>query len=139
MESNLKRGFTVMELLIVIAIIGLIATIVMVGQRNAQEKRRDLRRVTDVKALQDSLALYLAKVGAYPVYTGCINGTDLVTVGLRVQGMIGSADSLVDPLNPDDTASCYYYTGAGGSQFNLRYTLEQTSAAGEVGDHVVVP
>ena len=132
------RGFTLIEILLVIAIIGLMATIVMYGQRNAQEKRRDVKRVTDIEALQKGLALYISKVGGYPVYEGCINGTDAVTVGLRAEGMLQGNDSLVDPLNPSNTANCYYYISA-GSTFTLRYTLEQTSAAGEVGNHTIQP
>ena len=133
-----QKGFTLIELLLVIAIIGLIGSIIMVGGRNAKEKRRDVKRVSDAQELQKALALNLAKIQTYPTYNGCINGTDPVTTSLRTNGFIAPSAKLVDPLEPNNTATCYFYVGSGGS-YTLRYTLETTSSAGTQGDHTVVP
>lgn len=139
MRHARSKGFTLIELLLVIAIIGLIASLALVGQRNAQAKRRDVKRVSDTTELQKALALYLAKVQSYPVMTGCITGTDAVTTGLQTQGFVGAGSKLVDPLYPTDITKCYYYDGT-ASKYTLRYTLEQNSASsGAAGDHYIIP
>ena len=132
-------GFTLIELLLVIAIIGLIATIALVSQRNGQAKRRDVKRVSDTTELQKALALYLSKVQSYPVYTGCLTGSDAVSVGLQGQGFVSPGAKLVDPAFPTNITKCYYYVGTAG-KYTLRYTLEQTAAStGAAGDHYIVP
>lgn len=132
------KGFTLIELLLVIAIIGVIATFALVGQSSAQAKRRDVKRVSNIKELQSAMALYLAKLQSYVTYTGCINGSDPVTTALRTNAFIGAGANLVDPKFPNDATKCYYYVGT-GSKYTLRYTLESNSGAGTAGDHTVVP
>ena len=46
-DSN--RGFTLMELLIVVAIIGLLASMILVGLSSFRTRGRDARRIFDVK------------------------------------------------------------------------------------------
>ncbi len=55
---NDKRGFTLIELLVVIAIIGILATIVLASLNSARIKARDVRRLADLKQLQNALELY---------------------------------------------------------------------------------
>lgn len=56
----MKRGFTLMELLIVIAIIGILISISTVAYGSAQKKTRDSRRRSDLKALQSGFEQYYA-------------------------------------------------------------------------------
>lgn len=139
MRSNgSNRGFTLIELLLAIAIIGMIATVVMVAQRNEQSKRRDVKRVSDTRNLQQALSLHIAKFNTYPIMTGCISGTDAVSTALAANAFITPGAKLIDPLTPTNPASCYYYDG-NGSSYTLRYTLEANSSAGTAGNHLIVP
>lgn len=122
-----------------VSIIGLLVTVFLAGQASVQKKRRDATRVANIRGLQQALALHFSKSETYPVFTGCLTGTDLVTAALRVSGAIGADSRFVDPLNPTDVAKCYYYTGTTGSTYSIRYTLETNSTAGNAGDVTVVP
>ncbi len=126
------------ELLIVIAIIGVIASLVMVGNRHQKALQRDVTRVSNMSAIQKALALYLADQQEYPTYTGCVDGSDPVTTALVSGGLLGATTALSDPLNPSDVTNCYHYDGISGS-YTLRYTLEKDSSSGTLGNHFIVP
>lgn len=103
----------------------------------SQAKRRDAKRVLDVAQIEKGLALYFDKTGAYPVFTGCIDGKalDTVTSGLRKNDLLPATVTISDSQNPSNPRSCYYYIGL-ASRYSLRYTLETTSSAGIAGDHL---
>ncbi len=66
-----KRGFSLMELLIVIAIIAILVSVSVVSYSSAQKKGRDARRHTDLKALQNAWEQYYADNNAnYPATCG---------------------------------------------------------------------
>ncbi len=66
-EVTMKRGFTLMELLIVIAVIGILISISVAAYTTAQKRTRDSRRQGDLKALQNALEQYnSSNSGAYP-------------------------------------------------------------------------
>ncbi len=64
--SKFKKGFTLVELLAVIAIIGILASVVLASLSTARRKARDARRVADIKQLQLAVELYADSSGIYP-------------------------------------------------------------------------
>ena len=69
--SKLVWGFTLLELMVVIAIIGILSAIVLVSLNTARIKARDVRRVTDIKQIQEALELYYdSGVGSGAGYVG---------------------------------------------------------------------
>lgn len=69
MKKN-QKGFTLIELLVVIAIIGLLATLAVVSLRNAQQRARDTKRVSDISAIETAVELfYNENNGVYPLPT----------------------------------------------------------------------
>jgi len=64
---NNKKGFTIIELLVVISIIGLLSTISVVSLNGARIKSRDAKRVSDVDNIKKAIELYYDDKGEYPV------------------------------------------------------------------------
>ena len=60
------NGFTLVEIMIVVAIIGLLSTLSIVALNNARARARDSRRLADIKQVQTALELYYSDVGLYP-------------------------------------------------------------------------
>lgn len=72
--KNKSKGFTLVELLIVIVIIAILATIVLVTYTGAQKKARDSKRQSDLVAINNTLQqFYTAGDGTqsnyYPTLT----------------------------------------------------------------------
>jgi prepilin-type N-terminal cleavage/methylation domain-containing protein len=61
-----QSGFTIVELLIVIVIIGILATLVIVTFSGVQQKARDSERKTDINAIAGQLEAVYASKGYYP-------------------------------------------------------------------------
>lgn len=81
-----NRGFTLLELLIVIAIIGVLASVILASLNSARVNARDTRRATDLQQLQKAFELYANDNGgsfpSSPVNTQVINmntGTSDIT------------------------------------------------------------
>ena len=61
-----QSGFTIVELLIVIVIIGILATLVIVTFSGVQQRARDSERKTDINAIAGQLEAFYATKGYYP-------------------------------------------------------------------------
>jgi prepilin-type N-terminal cleavage/methylation domain-containing protein len=87
-----QSGFTIVELLIVIVVIGILATLVIVTFTGIQQKARDSQRQTDIQALNNHLAAYYAQNGTYPSLA-VLTSTDWAKTNMK--GL--DAQALVDP------------------------------------------
>ncbi len=70
-KTKKKAGFTLLELLVVISIIGILIALGVVAFSTAQKKGRDARRKGDMKAVQDGLEQYYSKNMGYPAAADC--------------------------------------------------------------------
>lgn len=69
-----KKGFTLVELLIVIAIIAIIAGIILGSMSEARAKGRDASKIRSMNEVRKALALYYSQNGAYPQSSNVVNG-----------------------------------------------------------------
>ena len=60
------RGFTVIEVLIVIFIIGVLSALVFVNYSGVQDDARNAQKITDLKAWKNVFDTYAARKGGYP-------------------------------------------------------------------------
>lgn len=61
-----EHGFTLVELLVVIVIIGILAALVVFGISNVTDRGQDSACKADERALVAAMETYLAKNGSYP-------------------------------------------------------------------------
>lgn len=65
-KTNTQRGFTIVELLIVIVVIGILAAITIVAYNGVQQRARDTARTAAVKSVMKALELYRVDNDTYP-------------------------------------------------------------------------
>lgn len=131
----MKKGFTMIELLVVISIIGLLAAILLVAYQGARKTARDGKRKADVEMIRSALEMYKADKGYYPpkdqtgwctVLWGCGSSTWYNDVaGALISG--GYLSSLPqDPLYIN-TDKDYFFWHISNTQYELFSELETSN------------
>ena len=77
-----ESGFTIVELLIVIVVIGILAALVITTYSGIQAKARNSKRQTDVQSVQTQIEAYFAQNGHYPSYAD-LSSSSWVTTNMK--------------------------------------------------------
>jgi len=111
LKQTLKKegGFTLLELLIVIVIIGILALLIIPNITSAPKKSRDTKRKTDLTTVRKGLEEYFVNNNAYPAQL-----TDLQAGSAPIMKTIPT-----DPKN----SGVYVYTYTPANS-NTTYTLK---------------
>ncbi|MFH1970889.1 MAG: prepilin-type N-terminal cleavage/methylation domain-containing protein, partial [Patescibacteria group bacterium] len=65
--TKFKKGFTLVELLVVMGILGILVSLVAGNFRSSQIRGRDAQRKSDLKQIATALELFYGDYGYYPV------------------------------------------------------------------------
>ena len=122
-----RKGFTLIEILIVVAIIAILASIVLVGLGPTQQSGRDARRLSDIRQVQNALELFYNKCGYYPgtITSGACSLTEPTTwtgMGTMLAAAGLGLGSL--PGDPSSNRSYGYAYAAGNTTYVLAVALE---------------
>lgn len=103
------RGFTLIEVLITVAIIAILAGIILANTGQGYAQSRDTERKADLRSMQTALELYKTKYGRYPA--GCNTagtwsgqaGTDYACndgTGQYIKGDLSATPDVVENFSP---------------------------------------
>jgi prepilin-type N-terminal cleavage/methylation domain-containing protein len=107
LKKRTASGFTIVELLIVIVVIGILAALVLNSFRGVQERARDTKRRTDVLAQSSQLEVYYTDHGGYPIFTAEINTDSWISANMKGADLNAwrapnqAANSMVNSATPD--------------------------------------
>jgi len=129
MQQRLKRrqdGFTLIELMVVILIIGLLATIVVQNLRSATDKAKRVKAQADLAQIKSGLDRYYLDNGSYPSSDQGLNGLVSAPGSGNVPKDWGGP--YLEKIPPDPWGNSYYYQSDGNS-----YVLKSFGADGAEG------
>lgn len=138
-NTHRQRGFTLMELLIVMVILSILVAIATGAYASSTRRGRDNRRKNDLRSLSTALETYYGDKGRYPTGTGgvimgCGSGdTSACDWGDTTNGFKDQYGTLYMVLMPQDplTASQTYYYVSSGTSYKIYAKLENTNDAGD--------
>lgn len=99
MKKYLKKGFTLVELVIVIIIIWILSTISFVSYKQYTSDARDSKRVSDVNSLVKQIEL--AKTQGADIFTIIMNTSSTIQNNIQISGYTGSWELGINYLSWD--------------------------------------
>lgn len=153
-KKNKSTGFTLVELLVVISIIGILSSFAVVSLNTARAKARDALRKGDMAQIRTALNIYYDDFKRYPVCdnwdtgrtdfgaTPDVAGADCYNANLATALTSGTRPYMMDePKDPKNSAnnpavsSVYLYryvSNTDGSEYALVYQLEEAPGIDQV-------
>lgn len=117
-----RKGFTLVEMLIVIAIIAVLASVALVSVSGVRKAARDTKRVSDISKMQQQLEVYYSKNGKYPAVADW------------------TSDNFPEAAFTDPLGVAYgYQPSANDQKYVLRATMEGGTAAMNDANELDVP
>ena len=140
-----RAGFTIVELLIVIAVLAILVAIVIVAYRGIQERARNSIKINDLKTAERLVEAYRVINGEYPKTTNnpksnwraadvrtddnCFNGTSQPDWIPGITQKLPQSDS--SAIGVDGVGGCYLYVSNGTeyvlSAWNMLSTPQNTT------------
>ncbi len=109
-----KRGFTLVELMVVISVIGILASIVYANFGSARGGARDDIRKSSLEEVRLALELYKAQNGSYPL--GCKGSGNWSGTNHATYGASCTPNNYISGLTPDFIAQLPWDPNTDASQ-----------------------
>ena len=125
-SRRLRKAFTLIELMIVIVILGLLATVVVPRVLNRPEQARRMKAKMDIRSIEAALALFKTDTGRFPTTS---EGIEALVKNPGIKGY--NNDAYLDKKPLDPWHNRYIYTSPGIKSKD--YDLESYGKDGEDG------
>ena len=124
---NNKKGFTLIEILVVISIVGLLSSVFLVGLSGFRARGRDAKRLADVKSVQNGMELYYTRCARYPGDATCAGADGAIDwsilSGTLTNPALGLGITKI-PVDPLAARKYLYGVGNGGQSYVIGAILE---------------
>lgn len=123
MNKNGTKGFSLVELLMVVAIIGILAAIAIPNLLNAIARAKQKRTMTEIRNIATAWEARAADLGRYNA-AGTISGIDVEIDGAVLSGALSPTYMKVVPLHDAWTNPLKFYSSAAfGDTPATRYAI----------------
>lgn len=143
MNKKYLKGFTLVELMVTISVIGILTAVISANFNDARHQANDKKRMTELKSLQLTLELYKSQNGSYPAQA-CGTGSDWAGPGTAsgvykkcspyITGLVPEFTTAL-PTDPKSTAGKgFYYRSNGTSYKAMVYDTVESLTVASYGD-----
>ncbi len=112
MNKRISRGFTLIEIMVVVIILGILATIVLPRVMSRPDEARIIKAMQDIRTLEGALNLYKLDNFDYPTTDQGLE-TLVQKPGAAPEPRSGKQDGYIDRLPKDPWGEPYQYLNPG--------------------------
>jgi len=124
---NHQRGFTLIELMIVVAIIGTLAAIAIPLYANVQTRVRIAKVQADTRSLSSAVSIYNTHMGALPAALTDLTSPAVNDLGTSAGPFLASVPN--PPAGGSPPWGAYAYTSSATGTFSITATGDGTTIA----------
>lgn len=126
--QKFSKAFTVVELLVVVIVIGILASVTIVAYNGAQDRAEFARAKTDMKHINDALIIYKSQNGSYPITSGWTYQYGYASSTLNTSFLSALVPTYLDKMpvgkaNPSYAYYSYAYVSDGTNYKLIRIIL----------------
>ncbi len=139
MRRNRPRGFTTLELLIALAIFGLLLAFCAFMLNSTRAAQRDTDRVSDIMVLRSALSQYWLRNAAYPVNEEVYLGApDSGVAGISSEGFVGEGGGgtvLLEFIPTGPKRNEFYRYSGDARGYSIQFSTERETVFGPEGTY----